>query len=119
MSFNAKSVIKSLVARGLVENGCVRFTLVVDASTDVVELSQSGSHAPGAAGDGIADSLRSGLDKPERVKLDEKAADDRAKRKAASRAKKAAAPAEKAAAPAEKPTDTTPERQHSALRPGK
>lgn len=110
MSFNAKNVIKSLVARGLVENGCVRFTLVVDASTDLVELSQSGSHAPGAAGEGVADSLRRGLDKPDRVKLDETAAKNKAKRKAEKKEAKPAAP------PENEPDATTPERQHSAIR---
>ncbi len=107
MSFSAKNVIKSMVARGLVENGCIKFTLLVDASTDVVELSQSGALAPGNVGAGIADALRSGSDKSGRLKIDKKALDNKAVRRANKK------PAE-APAPAKKPA--TPERQHAAIR---
>ena len=82
MSFSAKNVIRSMIARGLVENGCVKFTLVVDASTDVVELSQAGSLAPGSVGAGVAESLRSGADKQGRAKIDKNAVESKSARKA-------------------------------------
>lgn len=107
MSFSAKNVIKSMIARGLVENGCIKFTLLVDASTDIVELSQAGVMAPGNVGAGLADALRSGSDKTGRLKIDKKASDNKSARKANKKI---------AAAPASVKKPATPERQHAAIR---
>lgn len=95
MSFSAINVIKSMVARGLVENGCIKFTLLVDASTDVVELSQAGVVVPGNVGAGLADALRRGLDKPGRTKIDKQAEANKSARKADKKSAKAPVPVNK------------------------